>query len=176
MSRLISFCSHVCRLVVIVQHRHSVTNSSHFVQKNIPCRECVSTGSEGAWTRRSLGHHILHPLILRLLLLCTLADFEAQSSLLYNRLPPQIQIPNACPGHNYSPIRNWKILFWDRVSKAIYGLLNSPQKNYYNTLGLTVFVRFFENWGTHKLLFRFTDHSTRPSFRPKPTTSPLKSF
>jgi hypothetical protein len=33
-------------------------------------RECVSTGAAGARTRRSLGHHHLHPLILRLLTLC----------------------------------------------------------------------------------------------------------
>jgi hypothetical protein len=45
-------------------------------------RECVSTGAAGARTHRSLGHHLLHPLILRLLVLCALADFEAQSSLL----------------------------------------------------------------------------------------------
>ena len=32
-------------------------------------RECVRTGAEGAQTRRSLGHHLLHPLILRLLVL-----------------------------------------------------------------------------------------------------------
>ena len=29
-----------------------------------------STGAVGAQTRRSLGHHFLHPLILRLLVLC----------------------------------------------------------------------------------------------------------
>ena len=45
-------------------------------------RECVSTGAAGAQTRRYLGHHLLHPLILRLLVLCAPADFEAQSSLL----------------------------------------------------------------------------------------------
>ena len=28
-------------------------------------RECVRTGATGAGTRRSLGHHLLHPLILR---------------------------------------------------------------------------------------------------------------
>ena len=43
-------------------------------------RECVSTGAAGARTRRSLGHHLLHPLILRLLVLCAPADFETQSS------------------------------------------------------------------------------------------------
>jgi hypothetical protein len=32
-------------------------------------RECVSMGAAGARTRRSLGHHLLHPLILRLLVL-----------------------------------------------------------------------------------------------------------
>jgi hypothetical protein len=45
-------------------------------------RECVSTGAAGARTRRSLGHHLLHLLILRLLVLCAPSDFEAQSSLL----------------------------------------------------------------------------------------------
>ena len=33
-------------------------------------RECVSMGAAGARTRRSLGHHLLHSLILRLLVLC----------------------------------------------------------------------------------------------------------
>ena len=32
--------------------------------------ECVRVGAEGGQTRRSLGHHLLHPLILRLLVLC----------------------------------------------------------------------------------------------------------
>ena len=45
-------------------------------------RECVSMGAAGARTRRSLGHHLLHPLILRLLVLCAPGDYEAQSSLL----------------------------------------------------------------------------------------------
>ena len=40
-------------------------------------RECVSTGAAGAHNLRSLGHHLLHPLILRLLVLCAPADFEA---------------------------------------------------------------------------------------------------
>ena len=54
--------------------------------------------SVGARTRRSLVHRLLHPQILRLLVLLKRLDFEAQSSLLYNKLHPQIQIPNACPG------------------------------------------------------------------------------
>ena len=33
-------------------------------------RECVRAGGAGSRTRRSLGHHLLHPLILRLLVLC----------------------------------------------------------------------------------------------------------
>ena len=33
-------------------------------------RECVSTGAAGAQTRRTLGHHLLHPLILKPLVLC----------------------------------------------------------------------------------------------------------
>ena len=32
-------------------------------------RECVSMGAAGAQTRRYLGHYLLHPLILRLLVL-----------------------------------------------------------------------------------------------------------
>ena len=38
-------------------------------------RECVSTGAAGAGTRRSLGHHLLHPLILRILVLCALWQY-----------------------------------------------------------------------------------------------------
>ena len=60
-------------------------------------RECVSTGAAGARTRRSFGHHLLHLLFLRLLVLCAPADFKVQSSLLQIRLHPQIQIFNACP-------------------------------------------------------------------------------
>ena len=37
-------------------------------------RECISTGEAGARTSRDLGHHLLHPLILRLLVLCAPAD------------------------------------------------------------------------------------------------------
>ena len=39
-----------------------------------------SMGAAGAQTRRSLEHHLLHPLILRLLVLCAPADFDTQSS------------------------------------------------------------------------------------------------
>ena len=51
----------------------------------------------GAQIRRFLGHQLLHPQILRLLVLLKPIDFEAQSSLLQSRLQPQIKIPNACP-------------------------------------------------------------------------------
>ena len=43
-------------------------------------RECVNTGAAGARTRRFLGHYLLHPQILKLLVLCAPADFETQSS------------------------------------------------------------------------------------------------
>ena len=39
-------------------------------------RECVRTGAAGAQTRRSLGHHLWHPQILRLLVLLKPTDFE----------------------------------------------------------------------------------------------------
>ena len=39
-------------------------------------------GVAGAQTRRSLGHHLLLPQILRLLVLLKPSDFEAKSSIL----------------------------------------------------------------------------------------------
>jgi hypothetical protein len=42
-------------------------------------RECVRAGAAGARTRRSLGHHLLHPLILRLLVLCAPAVLRPRS-------------------------------------------------------------------------------------------------
>ena len=54
-------------------------------------------GCSGCTNPQIFGNHLLHPLILRLSVLCAPADFEAQSSLLQNRLFPQIQIHNAYP-------------------------------------------------------------------------------
>ena len=42
-------------------------------------RECVRVGAVGAQTRRSLGHHLLHPLILRLLVLCAPAVLRTRA-------------------------------------------------------------------------------------------------
>ena len=50
-------------------------------------RECISTGAEGAQTCRSLGHHFLHPQILRLLVLLKPVGFEAQSSFIEQTAP-----------------------------------------------------------------------------------------
>ena len=55
-------------------------------------RECVSTGAAGAQSRRSLEHHLLHPLLLRLLILCAPAVLRPRA-----HLHPQIQIPNVFP-------------------------------------------------------------------------------
>ena len=52
------------------------------IEERLEHRECLSTGALGAPTRRSLEHHLLHTLILRLFVLCAPADFGAQSSLL----------------------------------------------------------------------------------------------
>ena len=41
-------------------------------------RECVRAGAAGAGTRRSLGYHLLHPQILRLLVLCAPAVLRPQ--------------------------------------------------------------------------------------------------
>ena len=51
----------------------------------VPIRstECISMGVAGAWTRRSLGHNLLHPRILRLNVLLAPANFEAHLSLLF---------------------------------------------------------------------------------------------
>ena len=70
-------------------------------------RECVSTGAAGAQTRRSLGHHLLHPLILRLLVLSAPTDFENPENRLHPH--PQIQIPNAFPVKISSILTNIKI-------------------------------------------------------------------
>ena len=51
-------------------HRKFTLKVSFFCNLLILFRECVSTGAAGAQTRRSLGYHLLHPLILRLLVLC----------------------------------------------------------------------------------------------------------
>ena len=49
----------------------NIGNSSlPYLSVDILHRECVSTGAAGTRTHRSLGHHLLHPLILRLLVLC----------------------------------------------------------------------------------------------------------
>ena len=68
----------------------------------------------GAGTHRSLEYHLLHPLILSLLVLCAAADFEAHSSLLQNRLHPQILIPNACPdkGRKGSKMANFEVIYF----------------------------------------------------------------
>ena len=59
------------------------------------CSEYVRAGAAGARTRRSLGHHLLHPLILRLLALCAPAVLQPRA--LQDAPAPQIQIPNAFP-------------------------------------------------------------------------------
>ena len=49
-------------------------------------RECVSTGAAGAQTCRSLGHHPLHPLILRLLVLQGISSQTDKSNLALLRI------------------------------------------------------------------------------------------
>ena len=52
-------------------------------------------GAVGAGTHRSLGHHLLYPLIFWFLVLCAPADFGNPENRLHPH--PQIQIPNAFP-------------------------------------------------------------------------------
>ena len=50
--------------------------------KEYVCRECVSTGAAGARTRRFLEHHLLHPLILRLLVLLSSFSYKTGTAVL----------------------------------------------------------------------------------------------
>ena len=43
----------------------STCKFTYIFETTLVIRECVSTGAAGARTRRSLGHHLLHPLIFR---------------------------------------------------------------------------------------------------------------
>ena len=58
------------------------TESEICITDQLGHKEYVSTGAEGAQTRRSLGHHLLLSLILRLSVLCASAGFETQISFL----------------------------------------------------------------------------------------------
>ena len=93
-------------------------------------RECISTGAVGARTRRFSEHHLLHPLILRLLVLCAPADFEA-----HHLLHPQIQIPNAFPDSTrffillYIPYFHkyflWKLFFFEFVNSWKFHIVSA---------------------------------------------------
>ena len=52
---------------------------SDFSCSNETVRECVRVGAAGGRTRRSLGHHLMHPLILRLLVLCAPAVLKPRA-------------------------------------------------------------------------------------------------
>ena len=52
-------------------------------------RECVSTGAAGAQTCRSLGHHLLHPQILRPRALFYRTDYNRRSKFLTLALKKQ---------------------------------------------------------------------------------------
>jgi hypothetical protein len=65
-----------------IQRRKLFKGGNYMRKYGTCCRECIRIGAAGARTSRSLGHHLFHPQILRLLVLLKPADFEAQSSLL----------------------------------------------------------------------------------------------
>ena len=50
-----------------------------FTESGNKNRECVRAGAAGARTRKSLGHHLLHPLILRLLVICAPAGLRPRA-------------------------------------------------------------------------------------------------
>ena len=51
----------------------------HILSRNYKGRECIRAGVAGARTRRSLGHLLLLPLILRLLVLCAPAVLRTRA-------------------------------------------------------------------------------------------------
>ena len=64
-------------------------------------RECVRASAAGARTHRSLEHHLLHPLFLRLLVLCAPAVLRPRA---FQDAPAHLQIqnPNAFPGFPFA--------------------------------------------------------------------------
>ena len=95
-------------VIVLLSHKHKMS-----------LRECLSMGAAGAQTHKSLGHHLLHLQILRILVLLKPADFDAQSSLLH----PQIQIPNACPVTRRLKVDTQNIILSRRLSNKYKALL-----------------------------------------------------
>ena len=55
--------------IKIAQDMRKLCEGEYPALAGTPVRECVRAGAAGAQTRRSLGHQLLHPLILRLLVL-----------------------------------------------------------------------------------------------------------
>ena len=56
------------------------------IEERLEHRECVSTGALGAPNRRSLEHHLLHPLILRSRVLFYRTDCTSRSKFLSHAL------------------------------------------------------------------------------------------
>ena len=59
-----------CTLLKLVKTDNFISHFYRFLDF-ILCRDCISTGAVVAQTRRSLGHHLLHPQILSFLV-CTI--------------------------------------------------------------------------------------------------------
>mgnify|MGYP007045431774 FL=1 len=79
-----------------ISNKHNGIKAFLKLHLNLPFREYVSTDAAYAQTCKSLGHHLLHLLILRLLVISAPADFEAQK-LPANLIPKACPVPNACP-------------------------------------------------------------------------------
>ena len=85
----------ICHLFMVNRFFRKVVLATYrnWTQIQMPCTvkcifTCVSTGAAGAGTHRTLRHCLLHPLILRLLVLLKPADFEApQLSSIEQTLP-----------------------------------------------------------------------------------------
>ena len=63
-------------------------------------------GAVGAQTHRSLGYHLLHPQILRLLVLLQLHILRLRA---LEQTAPSIQIPNACPNKTSTCLLMFKV-------------------------------------------------------------------
>ena len=82
-------------------------------------RECVSTGLAGARTRRSLGHHLLHPLILRPRALFDRTDCTRRSKFLTHTLQSFWIIllsPNIC-WEITNTIQHWRLGIFGQIAK-----------------------------------------------------------
>ena len=88
-------------------------------REDAQARECVSKGTAGAQTRRSLGHRLLHPLIMRPRALFDRTDCTRRSKFLTHTLQSFWIIllsPNIC-WEITNTIQHWRLGIFDQITK-----------------------------------------------------------